>query len=138
MNSPDELFKGHDVAVLLFLTESRDNGHWLCVLNHPDHYEVFDSFGTAIDGDRAWLSKEEKLEFGEAAPLLSNLLKKGSKPVKHNTTKLQADDADTCGRWVAVRAVNKHMPLSEFVKMMKGSGKPDDTVTRMSYELLHR
>jgi hypothetical protein len=45
MKSPDEMFKGHKAAVLLFLTDDKDTGHWLTVLDHPDHYEVFDSFG---------------------------------------------------------------------------------------------
>ena len=45
MKSPDEMFKGHKATVLLFLTDDKDTGHWLTVLDHPDHYEVFDSFG---------------------------------------------------------------------------------------------
>lgn len=136
MKTPDDLFKGHKAAVLLFLTEDENNGHWLCVLDHPDEYEVFDSFGTAIDGDRRWLSKEKQLEFGEVAPLLSNLLKAGNKPVTHNTAKLQEDDNDTCGRWVCARILNAHMRLPQFVQMMKGSGKPDITVTKYIYSKL--
>jgi hypothetical protein len=136
MDTPDDLFKGKPAAALLFLTESQDDGHWIAVLDRPDHYEVFDSFGTAIDGDRRWLSKEEKLEFGETAPLLSILLSHGSKPITHNTIKLQDDKSDTCGRWVCARILNASMPLEEFVHMMKGSGKPDDTVTRMTHSML--
>lgn len=47
-STPEEMFQGSDAAVLLFLTEDMNNGHWLCVLNHPDHYEVFDSFGVSV------------------------------------------------------------------------------------------
>ena len=43
--TPDEMFKGKKAAVLLFLTESNDDGHWLTVLDHPNQIEVFDSFG---------------------------------------------------------------------------------------------
>jgi hypothetical protein len=137
LSSPEEMFKGHDAVIILFLTEDQDTGHWLAVLNYPDHYEVFDSFGVAIDGNRTWLSKAELLEFNETAPLLQQLLSKGNKPVTHNTTKLQQDDSDTCGRWVAARILNRAMPLPQFVSMMKGgAGKPDDTVTRMIYSLL--
>jgi len=139
MASPDDLFKKHNAAVLLFLTESESDGHWLAVLDHGDHYEVFDSFGTAIDGDRKWLDKKELLEFDESAPLLSNLLAKGNKPVNHNTTKLQRDDADTCGRWVVWRILNANIPLHKFVELMKGSGKktPDDLVTELTYDTVH-
>jgi len=45
MSNPDEMFKGAKAAVLLFLTDDNDTGHWLTVLNHPEEIEVFDSFG---------------------------------------------------------------------------------------------
>jgi len=45
MKTPEEMFKGHKAAVLLFLTDDQDTGHWLTVLDRPDHYEVFDSYG---------------------------------------------------------------------------------------------
>jgi hypothetical protein len=41
------MFKGSKAAILLFLTENRDDGHWLTVLDQPDHIEVFDSFGVS-------------------------------------------------------------------------------------------
>jgi hypothetical protein len=138
MNHPDDLFKNHNAVALLFLTEGQNEGHWLAVLDHGDHYEVFDSFGTAIDGDRKWLDKKELLEFDESTPLLSTLLAKGGKPVAHNTTKLQNDKADTCGRWIVWRILNANIPLSQFVAKMKGSGKsPDDLVTELTYDAVH-
>jgi len=132
MKTPDELFKGKRAAVLLFLTKGDNDGHWLCVLDHPSHIEVFDSFGTKIDGDRAWLDEHEKLEFHEVAPLLSNLLKGGTKQVIHNTTKLQDDNTDTCGDYVCYRILNAHVPLHEFVKRIKSSDvSPDEYVATM-------
>jgi hypothetical protein len=50
MANPDEMFKGKKAAFLLFLTDDKDTGHWLTVLNHPNEIEVFDSFGVG-----AWL-----------------------------------------------------------------------------------
>jgi len=129
MEHPDDLFKGSHAAVLLFLTESESSGHWICCLDHPDKYEVFDSFGTAIDGDRAWLDSKQKMDFHECAPLLSNLLKAGSKKITHNTKKLQGDDMDTCGFWVVARILNPTPSLPSFVsKYIKGPGTPDQIV----------
>jgi hypothetical protein len=137
MATPDALFKGNKAAILLFLTEGKNSGHWIVVLDHDTHYEVFDSFGMAIDGNRKWLDKEKLLEFGQTLPLLSNLLGRGQKPVDHNTTKLQADDADTCGRWVVWRVKNAHMPLKTFVAEMKqGPSTPDQNVVRSTFDLL--
>jgi RimJ/RimL family protein N-acetyltransferase len=139
MSSPDALFKNHNAAVLLFLTEGKDNGHWIGVIDHGSHYEVFDSFGTEIDGDRAWLNKEKLLEFNETLPLLSNLLAKGNKPTTHNSTKLQSDDANTCGRWVVWRIRNSNKPLKTFVAEMNGSGKtPDQRVIECTYGILNK
>jgi len=45
MTNPDQMFNGSKAAVLLFLTDDNDTGHWLTVLNHPNEIEVFDSFG---------------------------------------------------------------------------------------------
>ena len=46
--TPEEMFKGQKAAVLLFLTDNRNSGHWLVVLNQPGNYEVFDSFGVSM------------------------------------------------------------------------------------------
>jgi hypothetical protein len=137
MQDLSDLFKGSPAAVLLFLTESENVGHWICVLDKPDHVEVFDSFGTAIDGDRKWLDKKELLEFGQCAPLLSDLIKKSNKPAIHNTTKLQNDDSDTCGRWVCLRILESQLPLQAFVSKVKKSGMtPDDYVTKAIYDII--
>jgi hypothetical protein len=133
---PDALFKGHKYAMLLFLVDGPNDGHWISVINHPDAYEVFDSFGTAIDGDRAWLSRDDKIEFNQCLPHLSNLLKKGTKRIIHNTAKLQKDDANTCGRWASWRALNMGVPLGEFCTIMKSNGSPDLYVTKCTYDLL--
>jgi hypothetical protein len=139
MASPDALFKRHKAVILLFLTEGRNEGHWIAVLDHGTNYEVFDSFGVAIDGNRKWLDKEQLMEFGQTLPLLSNLLGKGNKPVNHNSTKLQADESDTCGRWVVWRIKNAHKPLETFVAEMKaGPGTPDQKVVELTYGILDR
>ena len=137
MSSPSALFKGNKAAVLLFLTEGKSSGHWLVVLDHDDHYEVFDSFGVAIDGNRKWLDKEQLQEFGQTLPLLSILLEKGNKPINHNSTKLQLDSNDTCGRWVVWRIKNAHMPLKAFVgEMTSGPGTPDQKVVQCTFDIL--
>jgi hypothetical protein len=133
MTDPSELFQGKGAAALLFLTDGPSEGHWLAVLDRPDHYEVFDSFGTAIDGHRRWLDKRQLIEFDQAAPLLSNLLKGKGKPVIHNTKKLQSDTADTCGRYVAARIVQAATPLKQFVVELTSNGQtPDENIIEMT------
>jgi hypothetical protein len=133
MTDPSELFRGNVGAALLFLTDGPSSGHWIAVLDKPDHYEVFDSFGTAIDGQRKWLDRGNLLEFGQTAPLLSKLLKGEGKKVIHNTKKLQKDDADTCGRYVAARIVRASTTLPDFIEELTANGRsPDVNVTLMT------
>jgi len=130
---------GH--TLLLFLTEDKTHGHWLTVLGQDGgkKIEVFDSFGTPIDGDRAWLDQNKLSSLHETLPLLGDILKAAQEEgiqVVHNTTKLQGDHADTCGRHVAVRLLNKELPIEEYVKRLKGQGNPDEVVTKITYNLL--
>jgi len=83
------------------------------------------------------MTKAELQRFNEAGPLLQNVLARASKPVVRNSHKLQKDDADTCGRWVAARIMNSDMPLHKFVdSVMKGKGTPDQSVTDYIYQFL--
>jgi hypothetical protein len=85
------------------------------------------------------MTKDELRRFNEAAPLLGNVLARASKPVVRNSHKLQKDDADTCGRWVAARIMNADMPLHKFVdNMMAGKGTPDQAVTDYTYQFLRK
>lgn len=136
MMDTSQLFKGKVGAALLFLTEGGSDGHWIAVLDKPDHHEVFDSFGTAVDGDRAWLDKHKLMEFHETAPLLSILLRTSGKKVMHNTHKLQEDTADTCGRYVAGRIARADTPLHQFVADLTSNGRsPDVNITEMTNKM---
>jgi len=46
-DTPEALFNGSKIAVVLFLTVSEQMGHWLGLIDHKTHYEVFDSFGVS-------------------------------------------------------------------------------------------
>ena len=85
------------------------------------------------------MTKTELEKFNELTPLLGNVLSRARKPVVHNTHKLQADNADTCGRWAAARIMNADMPLHKFVdEFMHGGGTPDQNVTNYTFGFLHK
>jgi len=132
-HSIDSLFDNKGRCVLLFLVQGQDSGHWMCLIRRPGSIEVFDSFGVAIDGERRWLDKKKLLDFGEAAPLLHQLLaefeQSGGKVI-HNTSKLQKDDSDTCGSHVCCRLLHKDTPIEQYVTQLRSQGEPDDVVAR--------
>ena len=141
----ETLFGPGGYTVLLFLTRSASRGHWLCVLQHPTEgkkIEVFDSFGTPVDGDRAWLTEDRLTSLHEAAPLLGDLLDGATKSgysVEHNTHKLQHDDSNTCGRHVACRLMHRDKSLANYVSYLRSLGPDfDKTVTQLTYDVLHK
>ena len=135
----ENLFDRRGNAVLLFLTEGQNSGHWIGALYFPKSHEVevFDSFGTTIDGDRRWISHDKLLSFDEAAPLLSQLLSNFHGKVIHNTTKLQKDSSDTCGRHVCMRMLHRDLSLPQYIAKVQESGQtPDDFVTEQTFKIL--
>jgi hypothetical protein len=147
--TPDTLFGPGGYTVLLFLTESMTHGHWLVVLSHPGErqkIEVFDSFGTPIDGDRRWVSERKLTSLHELAPLLSEVLraaKESGCEIEHNTHKFQGDCEDTCGRHVAARLMCRDKSLQEYIHHIKSleselGCNADEVVTRMTYATIHK
>lgn len=137
----DSLFGPGGYSSLLFLTESKTSGHWIAVLRHgvgqQQKIEVFDSFGTPVDGDRVWLDHRKLASLHETLPLLGDVLKAAEQqriPVEHNTHKLQKDTLDTCGRHVCARLMNADKSLADYLAFLKQcGGTPDEAVTRITF-----
>ena len=140
----ETLFGPGGYTVLLFLTRSATRGHWLCVLQHEEgrKIEVFDSFGTPVDGDRAWLDKSRLTSLHETLPLLGTILstaKERGIRVEHNTHHLQADESNTCGRHVAARLMHCAQSLPDYISYLKSlGGTPDEAVTKITYAVIHK
>ena len=138
-NSLDELFETRNEVVILFLTESKDMGHWLAMLFHPQRktVEFFDSFGLKVDSHRQWLTEEKKRTLDQAAPQIMNLLRKSNYNGVYNETKLQKENVNTCGRHVACRIMHRHLLLPKYLELVEESGyTPDDFVTLVTYRKL--
>ena len=128
-------------CVVLFLTSSKQAGHWQGLLGdvQEQHLEVFDSFGTPIDGDFQWLSREQQQQLGETRKEMSRLVAEARSRgwhVTHNAVQLQRYNTDTCGRFVALRMLLSHLSLCEFQTLLLDSGDPDAYVTRVTTRLL--
>ena len=135
----DDLFKKRDQVVVLFLTESKEFGHWMCMLlhRHLNAVEVFDSYGLAPDTHRKWLSDKQLKTLDEVAPQIMNLVKKSKYKPYYNDKCLQADGINTCGRHVACRIMHADSLLPKYLEMIKSSGMdPDEYVTLVTYKKL--
>lgn len=134
------VFRPRKEVIILFLTESINVGHWICILEHPNVIEVFDSYGLSPDGHRGKISQQKLDKFDQNQPQVMDLFSQHpTKKVVYNSKKLQEHGTATCGRHVAVRIMHRDMDLDRYLQLVEGSGMPpDDYVTMVTYEKLKK
>ena len=141
-NTIDEVLDDKGRLLLLYLTRSRTNGHWVCLLKRrgTKYIEYFDPYGGyKPDGESKWISKSKLKEFGQASKHLTQLLDNSPYKVVSNGYHFQSqkDDINTCGRHCLTRLYLKHLSLPQYIKMIKGSKlTPDEFVTGFTYNLI--
>jgi hypothetical protein len=123
----------NDKDYCIILTEnSKDNGHWMCVLKYGDKIEQFDSYGGSIDHELSFVPKFIRKQLGEDKDYLGMLLKnkQPSQKVIENKEKLQNlhDGVNTCGRWTLCRILTHQFgyDLPEFQRLVKQNCKEFD------------
>lgn len=124
------------IVVILFLTESKQEGHWTALLRRGDTIEYFDSYGIKPDGERAWLDQRHRISLEETRPLIHELLKGYTGPVTYNRKKLQKGSVATCGRHVVVRGWNLNLPISTYSEGLLKEGDPDLIVCEETFKKL--
>ena len=135
----DEVFDPYGRAMMLYLTEDRATGHWICLIRRPHEIEFFDPYGEKPDTQLQWLGGAKRKELDADKPLLSRLLREKGLPVIYNKHKFQEEDDDiaTCGRHCVVRLLFKDLPLPKYAQMIESTGmRPDEFVTKLTYKLL--
>jgi hypothetical protein len=124
-----QMFQDVDAYIILLQIESPDAppvGHFIAMLNHPDHYEHFDPYGIGAD---------EELSITHEKPYLTGLLRGSDKRIDDNQRRFQhmKEDVNTCGRWCVGRVHLKKYELKRFGKIIDtSSADPDTTVTLLT------
>lgn len=143
MSSIEDAFDKYGRAMMLYLTEDANTGHWVCMLKHGNVIEYFDPYGGyKPDDERKWLSPQKLEELGEDEPVLTHMLK--NYKVRSNPYKLQAESErgkaiNTCGRHCVTRLMLGHLPIDKYAALIKSSGvSPDDFVTSFTYQMLKK
>lgn len=137
----EDIFDSHGRAMMLFLTTSDTNGHWVCFLKRGNAVEYFDPYGLPPEADKKWLSRSKLIVLGEQEPLLSRLIRQSGMAFSYNKHKYQKDMANnnTCGRHCCVRLLNKDLTEAQYYQKIKNSGmNADEYVTKVIYNLLGR
>ncbi len=131
----------------VILYETKENfGHWTLLLKiHPldsktPTLELFDSYGYSPDEQLKFIPEYFRNDKNSGPHLSWLVANSGYKNIISSGVKLQKskNDTNTCGRWVAVRAVmwsDFNISLKKFISMFEhsyGSLDPDDLVTMMT------
>ena len=139
MKGANSLFDGKGRGIMLYPTESETSGHWVCLLNTPDHIEFFDPYGNKPDDIDEYIAEPVKESLDIHRKMLLPLLKSANKPVIYNTHAFQKDrnDVATCGRHSIVRCMYGDKSLDEYKTIVDSSGlAPDDFVLGITYDKL--
>ena len=126
-------------CILLYLTFSENSGHWVCLLDKKDHIEYFDSYGKKPEEPLHSVSEEEKHQYGEGKPYLTELLKRSGKPVIYNTHPFQSSKSGNaeCGRHSVVRCLYAPYSIEQYKSIIDKSGlTPDEFVVGITYDTI--
>ena len=113
-SSLKELMGQYGAVILLYETK-RNFGHWVALIDYPNHIEFFDSYG---------LGPDEELNYAkyDDTPYLSQLISRSPKKVSYNKKRLQSvkEEVNTCGRWTALRVRMRDLNNNQFSQLFKG------------------
>lgn len=138
-NSIDELLSPYGLCVILFLT-AEHYGHWILIsklLDGSGLVEVFDSYGTYPEEQRKY-QLNDWARNAQRVPLLSRLLIESPYEISYNEHRFQkrSPSVATCGRFVIIRALLRHLSLEDFYDFMYSTKlTPDELVTYLTQDV---
>ena len=140
--SIDDVLDQKGRLLLLYLTENRTTGHWVCLLKRRGTkvIEYFDPYGNfRPDGESKWNTPQQQREYGQDTHQLTKLLNASPYKVLSNAFPFQSKtmNVNTCGRHCVTRLYFKHLDLPSYRKLVEESGvSPDDFVSGFTYNLI--
>jgi len=136
----DELFDDKGRFVLLYLTKSQNQGHWVAMLKKGNTLEYFDSYGGHLpDTERQWLSQSKLRELNQDHPRFMELVANSGYKLSYNPYAYQDQTKhnNTCGRHVVARLYLHKLREKQYRNLIKRTGlDPDEFAIRVSYALL--
>jgi len=141
LRSANDLFDSKGRCLVLFLTESPTEGHWVCLLNKKKGIEFFDPYGDTPSEIKDEIPRAKREQLDMDSPYLTRLLRASGRPVYTNTFAFQKEkrDVNTCGRHCVVRLLYAPYSLDQYKAVIDSSGlSPDDFVAGLTYDKLRK
>ena len=135
----EDIFDNEGRAIMLYLTESKTVGHWVCFIKKGNVIEYFNSYGRLEpDDELKWLSKEKAKELNQDTKRLSELLDSSKFKEVINPYRFQQykTDVNTCGRHVVCRLMFDHLTVKEYKDLLDDAIKEleKETNKKMNYD----
>lgn len=139
----DELFRDTDKVIILYLLQSKNQGHWCCLFKQSAEvrgfpcYNFFDPYGYITDHCIDILSKTKKSELHEQHKYLSWLLR--DERCYYNNIRFQDKTSQTCGCHTTYRLHHQNSTSLEYAEnefLDKGINNPDDFVAEWCFNKL--
>jgi hypothetical protein len=100
----------------LYLIKNFNNGHWVGLVRRGNEIDFFDSYGYNVDYQEKFVTNDYlKYETGQNYKYLKFLLDNSQYKINYNKYKLQGKHTMTCGRFVTLRLLNRHLDNKEFI-----------------------
>lgn len=131
----DQVFSGSRGAVAVLYMTGPSYGHWTLLLKHgPGEYEFFDPYAMEPDKELKFINPSFRRESGQMGHLM-DLIQDAPGVVRWSWKRMQKESPgiNTCGRWVALRALAMNIPLDQFRNMFRSKeASPDQLVVGLS------
>jgi hypothetical protein len=131
-----EVIGEHNACIVLFPVKSSTNGHWICILYHPDTNTVehFDPYGFSPDVELKYSSDPETQQ--NLLMRFYNQAKNEGYNVIFNPYRFQKlkDGINTCGKHSSIRARFRYLSIEQYKKLMLNqSNDPDFLVSILTF-----
>lgn len=141
----DELFRkgknGVETAIMLYLTDSDNVGHWIGLIKKGNTIEMYDPYGNKPEK----LNKEVggNMNYKQDPKLLRDKVEESGYNLIHNSNQHQpiSPNINTCGRHAVMRVMFGKLSLDEYHKKINKIAKDngvsiDDIATALTYDFL--
>lgn len=129
MSSIAEIFGPYRKVIILYLLQSRHEGHWCCMFWRGSQLNYFDSYGKPEDEELHLLTAAQRASFDERNDRLRELTR--FQPVVYNHVRLQSLQTSTCGMFVTHRLHHSELDARQYVEIFRHTKlTPDQVVAR--------
>jgi hypothetical protein len=115
--TPTELFGNYKKIIILYLLNSKQSGHWVCLFLNNQGIQFFDSYGKLPDTEIDNLTPRQREEYNQQRNRLKIIL--SNYDVYYNDKCLQKKGTQTCGCFVSHRLINYHLTDNEYIDAFK-------------------